>query len=297
MNRTLKSVLMLFAVVTMIATGCTKEPINNGGNNGGGNNSGGNNGGQYPDTTTTTPSTTTGALPGLFSVSGTTKVYFSQGNLQYQPSTNTWRFAESQLDYVGNGNTNISSPYSGWLDLFGWGTGLNPTNPSTTNSHYSTYSEWGANAISNGGNTPNAWRTLTRDEWHYLINDRGTNSGMLFAKATINGVKGLIILPDDWKSYYFGLNKTNVTSADYTSNEISYSDWTSSLESHGAVFLPAAGYRKGTEVISVGYGGNYWSSSPGESTAAINLYFGSSDITMEVNGRRLGCSVRLVKVA
>ena len=42
-----------------------------------------------------------GALSGLFSVSATQQVHFSQGNLQYQASTNTWRFAEHQYDYVG----------------------------------------------------------------------------------------------------------------------------------------------------------------------------------------------------
>lgn len=42
-----------------------------------------------------------GAINGLFSVSATQQVYFSQGNLQYQASTNTWRFAENQWDYVG----------------------------------------------------------------------------------------------------------------------------------------------------------------------------------------------------
>ena len=43
-----------------------------------------------------------GTLPGLFTinVSGE-KVVFSQGNLQYQASTNTWRFAEHQYDYIG----------------------------------------------------------------------------------------------------------------------------------------------------------------------------------------------------
>ena len=83
-----------------------------------------------------------GILPGAFSVSADQQVYFSQGNLQYQASTNTWRFAEHQWDYVGgtgasypydecgnvyaNGvkcsNNEISSNYSGGIDLFGWGT-------------------------------------------------------------------------------------------------------------------------------------------------------------------------------
>ena len=43
-----------------------------------------------------------GKLPGKFSVSATKVVCFSQGNLQYKASTNTWRFAEEQYDFVGD---------------------------------------------------------------------------------------------------------------------------------------------------------------------------------------------------
>ena len=46
-----------------------------------------------------------GAIDGLFTInSNGDQVYFSQGNLQYQASTNTWRFATNQWDYVGDGN-------------------------------------------------------------------------------------------------------------------------------------------------------------------------------------------------
>ena len=63
-----------------------------------------------------------GSLTGKFSVSSSKQVAFSQGNLQYQASTNTWRFAENQTDYIGSDNKNISATYDGWIDLFGWGT-------------------------------------------------------------------------------------------------------------------------------------------------------------------------------
>ena len=62
------------------------------------------------------------ALVGLFSISPTQQVRFAPGNLQYQASTNTWRFAEHQWDVIGSDNSDISSTYSGWIDLFGWGT-------------------------------------------------------------------------------------------------------------------------------------------------------------------------------
>ncbi|MBQ5532192.1 MAG: Ig-like domain-containing protein, partial [Bacteroidales bacterium] len=37
------------------------------------------------------------------------KVLFSPGNLQYQASTNTWRFAEHQYDYVGDGGNHAGN--------------------------------------------------------------------------------------------------------------------------------------------------------------------------------------------
>ena len=87
-----------------------------------------------------------GSINGLFSVSADKQVYFSQGNLQYQASTNTWRFAERQIDYVGlNSNGNVyeggvqcdnalmSSTYSGWIDLFGWARAAIPTVQTATN--------------------------------------------------------------------------------------------------------------------------------------------------------------------
>ena len=61
-----------------------------------------------------------GAINGLFTINSSgDQVYFSQGNLQYQASTDTWRFAENQYDIIGNANSNISPTYDGWIDLFG----------------------------------------------------------------------------------------------------------------------------------------------------------------------------------
>ena len=42
-----------------------------------------------------------GYINGLYSVTPNTQVCFSKGNLQYQASTNTWRFAENQWDIIG----------------------------------------------------------------------------------------------------------------------------------------------------------------------------------------------------
>jgi len=233
----------------------------------------------------------TGAINGIFSVSETTQVYFSQGNLQYRASANIWRFAESQLDYIGSNNANISPSYSGWIDLFGWGTGNNPTNTSTCNS---SFTDWGTNPISNGGNMANKWRTLTIDEWSFLMFNRTTTSGIRYAKATVNGVKGVIILPDDWSTSYYTLNSTNTTDAAFSANIITSANWTSKLEAYGAVFLPAAGIRTYSSVDYVGTYSYYNSSSLKGLQVAYYLFFDFSDLCVKTLYTNYGNPVRLV---
>ena len=233
-----------------------------------------------------------GALPGKFSVSATTQVQFSQGNLQYQASTSTWRFAENQYDTIGAANKNISSTYDGWIDFFGWGIGNNPTQASTDDTDYATFSDWGANKISNGGDEANVWRTLTKDEWVYLCNTR-TNAANLRSQATVAGVHGYIFLPDDFV-LPIGLSFQG-NSNDWSANVYSAIEW-SKLEAAGAVFLPAAGYRDGTDVDSVGSDGFYWSAAPVGTNNAYFLGFRSSSLGPQNFGpRRLGLSVRLVR--
>ena len=125
-------------------------------------------------------------LSGKFSVSPDKQVYFSQGNIQYQPSTKTWRFAINQYDRIAEDNKNISLNYSGWIDLFGWGTGNNPINISKNESDYNVFFYWWSNFIINGGDDRN-WRTLTKDEWIYLLDTRITQSGIRYVKAEVNG--------------------------------------------------------------------------------------------------------------
>lgn len=238
-----------------------------------------------------------GAITGVFSVSDTKKVYFSKGNLQYQASTNTWRFAENQWVYIGNDNSNISSSYSGWIDLFGWGTGNNPTNASVNNEDYGAFMDWGSNPITNGGNVSNEWRALAIDEWEYLLNQRVTIKGVRYAKANVCGVDGLVLFPDDWNGVI--LNNTNTSQSSYDSNIISDATWSREFEINGAVFLPAAGYRVGLEVYSVlfeyGVVGFYWSSTICDNAFAYRLIFNEAALNANLYSSYMnGYSVRLV---
>ena len=256
----------------------------------------------------------TGAINGKFTINDNRdQVYFSQGNLQYQASTETWRFAENQWDYVGdetlgtvyeNGvksdNSLISSTYDGWIDLFCWGTGNNPINEPY--GYNLTFSDWGNNPISNGGNIAYQWSTLNDDEWSYIFNSRNTASGIRYAKALVNGVNGVILLPDDWDMTTYSLSNTNSSDGNYNSNTISSIQWTS-LENAGAVFLPAAGYRYGTGLSYVGSSGYYWSNHGYYNSYLGNhmYYFVSFNNnglgTNGYNGPYFGRSVRLVRSA
>lgn len=232
-----------------------------------------------------------GMLSGKFSVSAKTKVHFSQGNLQYQASTNTWQFAENQYDTIGALNTNISSTYDGWIDLFGCGTGNNPTLASTDDSDYSTFTDWGANVISNGGQKANAWRTLTLDEWKYLCQTR-TNAENLRGSATVAGVRGYVFLPDNWTTPDSLSWQGSPTS--WTTNQYSADEW-STMQANGAVFLPAAGAREGVQVKNVSTYGEYWSSTLEGDDWAFYIYFSWKNWgDVDVN-RYYGFSVRLVR--
>ena len=283
-----------------------------------------------------------GAINGSFTINANgDQVYFSQGNLQYQASTNTWRFAENQWDYVGGAETNyiynigeecgtvyengvkcdntlISPTYSGWIDLFGWGTsGYNhgavcyqPWSISENSEDYYVYgqdtynlydqtgqADWGYNAISNGGNQENSgWRTLTQPEWIYVLNTRTTTSGIRWAHAVVNNVEGLIILPDDWNNTIYPLN-ANVSSWNHI---ISAIDWTNILEANGAVFLPGAYLRPAANQfwwVGLDMNGNYWSSSSNGNDASFVIFAFGGDAYFGSMPRYAGLSVRLVRNA
>ena len=264
-------------------------------------------------------SSPTGAINGKFSINANgDQVYFSQGNLQYIGSAATpyWKFADSQWDYLGETTGQNSDDENVDRDLFGWGTsGYNhgavcyqPWSTSTANSDYYAYgnyqynlnsqtgqADWGYNPISNGGNQPNQWRTLTNAEWGYVFNTRETTSGIRYAKAIVNNISGVILLPDDWSTGYYSLSNTNSSGASFSSNTITASQW-NGLEQLGAVFLPATGHRIGTSVNSVGSYGYYWSSSGNYSNAYfVNFY--DSGLYTNVYSRCYGHPVRLVRVA
>ncbi len=241
-----------------------------------------------------------------------TIVHFSCGNLQFKAGDGTvaapqWRFASEQYDFInGNpGNTTREGreTQADWIDLFGWGaTGKNPYGqPPYSIVHndlvFKTVENGNAGeklTRENGGDwgvcIGEGWRTLSKDEWEYIIKrtvNNNTGEGYSYQRATINsdmseGIYGLILYPDDYTA------QTNETS--YTSDQ-----W-SAMEMAGCVFLPASGYRS---YYGKSNGGNYWSST-GSTWASVFAYaywfiFTETVVHTEAMSRRCGLSVRLIK--
>ena len=213
-----------------------------------------------------------------YSVSASSKVLFSPGNLQWSatngttiPSTHvtatgtaagTWRFAENQWNFVGGVNVGASSRdqttdygnvyangvkcnnnlidqnYTGWIDMFGWGTSgwdnrsedansiyfqpwdttkISATNPvdetynyfgygpSTNNSNPNlsgSYYDWGLfNAIYN----PATQHIDAPGTWRTITYAEWrymifsrANASQKYGHANIDGINGFIVLPDLW---------------------------------------------------------------------------------------------------
>lgn len=259
-----------------------------------------------------------GFNPHKFKVSSSQEVYFSQANLRYQASTNTWRFSDHQYDVIGAGNANISQTYDGWIDLFCWATsGYNHNNKcyqpwsSSTDGDANYYAfgeawtdisgiaDWGYNAISNGGNTENSgWRTMKIAEWNYLMTRSGKS-----AWGKVGCTYGVILLPEDFSwsdpslsgaglpTWYSGTQNWN------NRNNYTYSQW-SLIEALGAVFIPATGYRNGTALQDVNSKGRYWTSEAFNVDGAHKTYFYNNGYDGDTGGHLyLGFPVRLVRNA
>ena len=262
-----------------------------------------------------------GVLNGEFSVSAVKKVHFSKGNLRafyYMSGSWGWYFPTNQYDYVGNaiGNTAINgkgslSSTDQSVDLFGWSTSSTSYGiyNSEDNSEYSdSLLDWGTNAITNGGSKANIWYTPSQDEWTYLMSTRsttttnmptGTNSDYArYIKAEVASKNGLILFPDKYAhpadaSVTVSSAAYNTANKEYGSFTVDAENWTK-MEEAGAVFLPAGGYRHGTEMQYAGTYGAYWSSTSTSSEKATSMDFSSSKVEAFNTNRSTGCSVRLV---
>lgn len=262
-------------------------------------------------------------LIGKFSVSSTQKVYFSPANLQYTRtstsmdwSTGTWSFLAHQYSSVETAaNPYCTENYGDKtaVGLFGWGTwgeGKTPNLTSTSNVNY-TWSTDFSGAL--GGYSD--WRTLTKDEWTYLLNTRATGvtvnstNNARYTLATINTgtsmVKGMIIFPDG----FTGNNTDGVTwgtinaASNYTTT-CTTAGW-NALESANCLFLPATGWRAknmdngdGSRVEGINTWSYYWTKDSYSTSDGYMLGFDGQNVKPSDHAEhRFGFSVRLVRNA
>ena len=250
-----------------------------------------------------------------FQVGASSYAIFAPGNLQATTadlgSNWTWSFANRQYDFVGNatannkvnGNGTVSA--NGSVDLFGWSTSatyFGISNAEPFDAYPGDFIDWGINII--GTYEANEWRTPIGgdgSEWTYLISTRA-NHDAKWGYATVAGVKGLIILPDNFTdpnkngdSGAFVGNTTSWTSNVYTSG----ANW-NAMEDAGAIFLPAAGYRTNNSVGNVDGHGSYLTSTAQTSQIIYRLeLYGIDFESFRPNNtawRRDGQSVRLLRI-
>ena len=273
-----------------------------------------------------------GALKGEFSVgpNATDKVRFSKGNLYAQKTGENWiwNFYDEQYKFLA-ANMAVSgssidpqrrvNANETEIDLFTWGyNATNSVKPTGTDyvSGYDTKGnkqlnhsrggdDWGVAYCESNSIDVDTWRTLSKDEWTYLLNTRTASTvnstpNARYAKATVNGVRGLILLPDTYAHPEdVALTSINTETVDFSVNNYDLTNW-AKMESAGAVFLPAAGDRYGSSVGYVGAYGYYWSSTAYDAGSgyAYFAYFvafdGEYNVCTGYGGRSGGCSVRLI---
>ena len=263
------------------------------------------------------------AINGKFSVAADKQVYFSQGNLQYTQSTTTWAFAEHQYDMIGTDNVTggtvshdatkgdevFGEALADKIDLFGWsgstaavqwGVGISGNSAAD---YSGDFVDWGSNTI--GTDAPDTWRTLTRDEWKYVLSkrpDASTKRGVARINLSSDGTvyaNGLILLPDTWTApagvtFKSGVASTQSVQAYADYQTFTLSEW-QQLESAGAVFLPAAGMRSTTQVLYVHHNVTLWTATYDDATYVGQVYADSESIGTYLSERYYGRTVRLVQ--
>lgn len=228
------------------------------------------------------------------------RIVFAPGNLQYHPKNQEWRFAPNQWDNIGTNNTltNFKNPnYGGWLDLFCWSAAGTNFGLDLEADYSGDFVDWGQiEAI--GDDAADTWRTMTIDEWKYLLNGR-PNATDLRAAATVNGVYGWIFLPDNWTC---PAGITFSPGIGYANNIFDIDQWLQ-MEEAGAIFLPSAGIRRGNEENTNNTNdsdtpyGRYWTSSTnGDGGNPYYFYILNNEVlTTKTTGRTHAQAVRLVR--
>ena len=182
-----------------------------------------------------------------------------------------WRFAPKQYSFYGpqaNADAYTSKQVGSVIDLFSYGSsGFNYEDgrvykpwaydvtvyndyygPSSGGLTLSGKSDWAAQTIQ-GADPQIEWRTPAIDELEYMSaisNITRPGGEILFGSARVAGIKGVVLLPDDWvlpagfTDFVPGLNEESETNYMVVNNNYTADEW-ELLEAAGAIFLPTTG--------------------------------------------------------
>lgn len=246
-----------------------------------------------------------GLLEGEFSVSETKKVHFAEGNLYWDGDsfeiessqfalTTSWDsdhvshffFFKNNYSEDYTDRSYAEDFYDGDIELTDYNEALF-TNKSGYQGNYSyTYQP---NASFTANNQTGIWRTLTNDEFEYLLFQRTVNGGKgeghCYVMTEINDIMGLIIFPDDYTG--------SATPAELPAK---------------CVFLVANNYREtsGGRIASGYKVGFYWTANGSRNASTpdpYKLYFGHgmdpegkefNGVFVGLDNREYGFNIRLV---
>ncbi|MCQ2273351.1 MAG: hypothetical protein MJZ86_01000 [Bacteroidales bacterium] len=223
--------------------------------------------------------------PDFYSVSPTLQVDFAKGNLLC--NNDTWRNAETQ-GFISNNTNNVYDFFARSVDGNGFGKSGMTTdeddmwvvNEAENFTILGDFRDWGwtlhpGTSYMQYKELDYRWRTLSSEEWDYLMYGRPNALSLHFMVSVVNGdeiTHGFFIFPDGWTNpnnitlgnASYIEREVDVTGEPYEtmyiqSNAITTAEY-NTLLSQGT-FLPAAGQHIGTMGnIYQGYGGCYWAS-------------------------------------
>lgn len=252
-----------------------------------------------------------GALKGKFSVSEDRQVYFSQGNLwlgswtydrkmdtDYYFEDKQWHHHPKTGDSIWLATHKNHFFWSKFQEITLWELFPDPELYATTEdviftNETETTPRKDFGVIINGKRRVGLWRTLSYDEWKYLLEERPMTYGKPRYTNWWGGVKiedpifhGVFIYPDDY-------NGEEISPRKQTWKEINEA---------GIAFLPVAGLRERTRITrmpgspySIGW---YWTSSSNkkDERKACSLYFDGMLLKYaDDTYRGTGISIRLVR--
>lgn len=227
-----------------------------------------------------------GALPGKFSVADSKQVYFSQGNLwadATDPENPVFKFENNQYDFWRTWSASHVSH-------FFWSTFAKEAikeesdfDGSVDDILFTNLTAESANPDFTVDGQTGKYRTLSENEWNYLLNRRNVNGGSGKDKSyslniTYNGSKGHVLYPDDFNGPILSAD-TQYTGENFPIN---------------CVFLPAAGFRICTNFNSFGEIGGYYSSSFAGDGYSISTVFTSKEVAIDGIPYLYNISIRLV---